>query len=119
MHEKQLPRELAVIGGGVCIPMIPTGQIKRVAAALLEANLGRGDHGRAADSRGQGLAIATRGGAGRRSADGSANRAGHRSAAAAASVATTAVIVTVTVALLALQLGEQAVASVVAARITA
>src|SRR5579864_876077 len=44
MHEKQLPRELAVIGGSRSLPLVPTGQIKRVFGALqLDADLRRGD----------------------------------------------------------------------------
>src|SRR5262245_9303240 len=61
MHEEQLPRELAVIGGGASLPMIPTGQIKRVANALL-ADPGRVDDGRRAADGGGHLLGLIRGG---------------------------------------------------------
>src|SRR5207245_34736 len=62
MHEEQLPRELAVIGGGVSLPFIPTGEFKRVASPLLDPVgggaadggrhlLGRGARGRGARDR--------------------------------------------------------------------
>jgi len=59
MHEKQLPRELAVIGGGVRLPFVPTGQIKRVANTLLTDRV-RADDRRSCADRGRHLLRSSR-----------------------------------------------------------
>src|SRR4051812_41780727 len=108
MYEEQLPRELAVVVGGVGLPFILTGEFKRVAGTLLNPDLARGatDGGRELLGRrsGRSRARANR----NRRGNGRSRATAAAAAAAATGVAAAAALVMAALLELALQLAAKA-----------